>query len=104
MTELTENEKEMAHNIWLILKEVSEIKAKLNDGPTMEIHQEESKPHQLTQQLYTILEASKILNYSTSTLRRLNNDGKIQYIKPGHKILYKIEYLEEFIANCEKEI
>ena len=99
MTELTENEKKMAHNIWLILKEVSEIKAKLNDGPTMEVKREENGP-----KLYTILEASKILNYSTSTLRRLNSAGKIQYIKPGHKILYKVEYLEEFIANCEKEI
>ena len=98
MTELTENEKEMAHNICLILKEVGEIKAKLNDVPTMGVHQEENGP-----KLYTILEASEILNYSTSTLRRLNSAGKIQYIKPGHKILYKIEYLEEFIANCEKE-
>ena len=103
MAELSEIEKEMAHNIWLILKEVSEIKTKLNDGPTMEIHQEESKPLQLTQQLFNIDEAAKILHYSPSTLRRLNSAGKIQYIKPGHKILYKVEYLEEFIANCEKE-
>ena len=94
MADLTENDKEMAHNIWLILKEVSEIKAKLNDGPTMEVYQEESKPLQLTQQLFNIDEAAKILHYSPSTLRRLNSSGKIQYINTGHKILYKIEYLE----------
>ena len=99
MTELTEIEKEMAHNICLILKGVGEMNAKLNDVPTMEVKQEKSEP-----KLYSIKEASKILHCSPSTLRRLNSSGKIQYINTGHKILYKIEYLEEFIANCEKEI